>query len=1483
MRARSAPVAVCLIAFSALAACSGADRPASGHPVADAVAAPSHVLSAAPPAARTGSRPRVVPGEYLVKFRIPTDAAYAAARIRAASLRLHASFRSVPGLHLVKAEPGASTGAARAALAADPSVEYVEPNYVVHADAVPDDPMFPRQWALHNTGQTGGSSTANPDIGAVAAWDITTGSSDVVVAVIDTGIDYTHVDLAANIFVNPGECAKDGIDHDGNGYVNDCHGINAITGSGDPMDDYFHGTHVAGIIGAAGNNATGVSGVNWNVTLLPCKFLDSSGNGSDATAITCLDYVAAMKDRGVNIIATNNSWGGSNYSRALADAIVAQRQRGILFVTAAGNDSTDNDQLPQYPCSYDLANVICVAATYDSISFQFSNYGRGTVHLGAPGEAILSTVPNNGYDTYDGTSMATPFVTGVLALLKAQDPTRDWRALRNLTLATTVPPTQYSIPTLTGGRVNAANALTCAGSVVEARMRPAIFEPITLAVGAVLRLEALNINCANPNGPVVVTVAETGQSVTLVDDGSGVDEVAGDGIYAGTWTAPAAGTYTLTFPGRAGDVVTVQVDPLLKPGFPVQMLQTPDLNGIVETANVPLVVGHIDADPRLAILAPGGTAGPLYAWKPDGSAAPGWPNYDVGEVVEVSIGALAGDPSGHQIVAAGLYGGVRLYAGDGTPLPGWPQTSANVWYPAPMIDLDGDGRDELILYPARHADGSLVNSTLTIPVMAPNTVQVSGAAAVADLDADGQPDFVVADSVNIYASNAQGILAGFPVATPDHSAGGPLYPVIGDVVGDGTPKIIVPTVTWSNGAGYLVVNILSNRGVVLRSLRTTEAVTNNMVALADLDGDGIPEIIAATGTTVYVWKGDGTPLPGWPVSLGAGTIAGSVAVGDVDGDGYPDVALISGTYINGVAPRAGLVHVYDRHGKPLPGFPRPIKSTITFGTPAVADLDGTGRNQLVVAATPDFGLRDAVYVYDLHGSGPFGPPEWGQYMGGPEHRGYYELGKNLPNDAFLTAQAHGSGSISSGDGAIQCGASCSHRYRKGTTVSLFATAAPGASFSAWFGPCAGQGNPCTVAVNRYTPVAADFASPLAITLTGSGTGTVNSSPSGLACPGTCSVQFPARSTVTLTASAAPGNAFAGWSGACSGLAPTCTVVIDGGKAVQARFVDHWQLTLSYAGTGQARIVSSPAGIDCGTGCSAGFAPATVVTLTATPAGDTYLSDWGVPGCQYYVPTCTLTMNADTSAVVSLAPKPTISVTLNGSGSVQASWWQPPPSMQQNVVKCSANCVIPVDPGVQVEFDVMPASGWSVASLQGDCTATATPCYLTLDSAKVVTVNFAAKPTVTVSVAGSGHGTVTSSDFMLNCAPTCSDAVAAGTMLTLTATPDTNSTFDHWSGACSGSQPTCTLTVNVNTTAGASFTAKPSSGGGGGGGQTGGGGQSGGGGGIDPATLTFLGVLALARRLHGRPHGVPGPGVAARAEPAAILRSSRLRSRHPMIG
>jgi len=301
-------------------------------------------------------------------------------------------------------------------LSKNPNVKYAEPNFIYTTTSVPNDERYSELWAHSNT------STPGADMSSEAAWDISTGDSDVIVGVIDTGVDYTHEDLADNVWTNPAEIAGDGIDNDGNGYIDDVHGINAIDGSGDPMDDGDHGSHVSGTIGAKGNNGVGVTGVNWDVSIIGCKFLSGAGSGTTADAIECIDYMVALKDSGVNIIALNNSWGGGGFSQALEDSIAAAGEADILFVAAAGNAGTDNDTGAHYPSNYELPNVLSVASTdnTDGLS-SFSSFGLTSVDMAAPGSAILSTIPG-GYATFSGTSMATPQVVGGAALAYSINP-----------------------------------------------------------------------------------------------------------------------------------------------------------------------------------------------------------------------------------------------------------------------------------------------------------------------------------------------------------------------------------------------------------------------------------------------------------------------------------------------------------------------------------------------------------------------------------------------------------------------------------------------------------------------------------------------------------------------------------------------------------------------------------------------------------------------------------------------------------------------------------------------------------------------------------------------------------------------------------------------------------------------------------------------------------------------------------------------------
>lgn len=344
-------------------------------------------------------------------------------------------------------------------------VAFCHPNFLYHAvNSRPNDPFFEYLWGLENTGQENG--TGDADVDAPEAWDLAQGSEDVVVAVIDTGVDYDHPDLRANMWTNPGEVPGNGIDDDGNGYVDDLHGWNAQGNNGNPQDDNGHGTHVAGTIGAVGNNNLGVTGVAWRVSIVALKFLTAEGGGSTVDAIECLDYVHRLRDRGVNIIATNNSWGGVPVmDRALYEAVQRSHQRGILFVAAAGNEGRNNDVQPDFPSNFDLPNVISVAATdrNDRLA-DFSNVGAANVDLAAPGVEILSTVPrfvdpSLPYRFLSGTSMAAPHVTGAVVLLKSHIPSLGHLAIKERMLGTGDPLTSLQGRTVTGRRLNVHNAL----------------------------------------------------------------------------------------------------------------------------------------------------------------------------------------------------------------------------------------------------------------------------------------------------------------------------------------------------------------------------------------------------------------------------------------------------------------------------------------------------------------------------------------------------------------------------------------------------------------------------------------------------------------------------------------------------------------------------------------------------------------------------------------------------------------------------------------------------------------------------------------------------------------------------------------------------------------------------------------------------------------------------------------------------------------
>ena len=329
--------------------------------------------------------------------------------------------------------------------------------YINHpTPGLPDDPQFADQWALDNQGQENGKAGA--DIHALEAWKKTHGSEEVVVAVLDSGVDYTHLDLRSNMWLRPDNVPA--YFDDELGSFNDQQGYNGTDPLTDPMDDNGHGTHCAGIIGAEGDNSEGIAGINWHVQIMPLKFLGRGGFGTTADAIKAINYAIDRKKHGVNIRVINASWGSTQNSKALEDAIRAAGDAGILFVAAAGNDGSDNDRRPHYPSNYDLPNVISVAALdrNDQLA-TFSNWGLKSVHVAAPGKDILSTWLGDAYRDASGTSMAAQQVSGVAALILAKEPNLSVERLKDRILKSVDKLDGLNGKVASGGRIDAAKAV----------------------------------------------------------------------------------------------------------------------------------------------------------------------------------------------------------------------------------------------------------------------------------------------------------------------------------------------------------------------------------------------------------------------------------------------------------------------------------------------------------------------------------------------------------------------------------------------------------------------------------------------------------------------------------------------------------------------------------------------------------------------------------------------------------------------------------------------------------------------------------------------------------------------------------------------------------------------------------------------------------------------------------------------------------------
>jgi subtilisin family serine protease len=982
------------------------------------------LLSGAVAAAQTGQPgPRHAPDSILVRFKAAAPPSEQAQAHALAGGSVHRSFTLVEGLQVVRVPRGMTVKDAIERYQRHPAVLYAEPNWIVRHQASPNDPRFADLWGLNNTGQSGGVPDA--DIDAVEAWNLTTGSASVVVAVIDTGIDPNHPDLTANLFRNTADCNSNGVDDDGNGQIDDCFGINTAANTSSPLDDNNHGTHVSGTIGAAGNNGVGVVGVNWTVRIMACKFLTASGSGSVADAIDCLEYVKLMKDRGVDIVATNNSWGGGGFSQALFDAIEAHLQRGILFVAAAGNNASSNDVTPFYPAGYQLPNVLAVAATtrFDSLA-SFSNFGRQTVSLGAPGDTILSTTPNNSYSFFSGTSMATPHVTGVAALLKSQDPSRDWRAIKNLILAggDTIP---ALASTVTRKRLNAAGALTCSNATVLSRLQP-VGASISSAIGTPVDLAALNINCASPNGNVVVTVDPGGQQVTLLDDGLGADRAAGDGIYSGRWIPTAVGTYTITFPG--GDQVTAQVL------GSYQVSQTASAYRTIAGVNL-----NLDDD--------------AVAF--------------VGSPFMIPFGG-------------GRFNGVFVSANGNASFTGGFATSANAGLPTLQIPtLIAPWWDDL--FPV---SGTAQNVFWDVLGSAPNRELViewrDVRVSACQTDATATIKFQI-----VFFESSDNVLFNYA----DTSVGGACASA--DRGGAATVGLQTSTqsaVQWSFNTPSLSDGLSLLWSTLPPTRMSVTPTSRNFGTVA----------LGSSEDRIFTVQ-----------NLGSGVLSGSATTSApfsvVSGGAYSLAAGQSQTVTVRFTPVAVGTSSTNVSFTGASGSARTVIGTAIAVSPAAAPAG--------LAATPASAGQINLTWQDTNGN---------------ETETRIER-KTGAAGTFAQIAAPAAGVLAFSDTGLLAATTYVYRARACNAVG------------------------CSPYSNEATATTPGPAVALNLTVRGSAAGAVTSSPAGLNCAATCSVNFPSGTVVTLTPAPSARARFKSWSGACSGTATTCTVTLTDVRSVTATF------------------------------------------------------------------------------------------------------------------------------------------------------------------------------------------------------------------------------------------------------------------------------------------------------------------------------------------
>ena len=1029
-----------------------------------------------------------VPGEMLVKFRNENDAVDAGRGMKDARGHLktshhrlneiftrfginngrrpfaRAKLKSLAKVVKLTTQAG-NLKEALAALREQPEVEYAELNMIVHTQTAPNDTYYSSSGAW---GQSFRDLWGLQSISAETAWDTSQGDG-VLIAVVDSGLDYNHEDIASNVWSNDGEVGLDGngndkrtngIDDDGNGLIDDWRGWDFVTidgnpGDNDPMDNHGHGTHVSGTIGAIGNNELGVIGVAPHARIMAVKGLDANGSGSIEDLSSAIIYAA---DKGASVI--NLSWGGSGPTpQTLIDAIsYAHNVKGAVVVAAAGNSNQDVGTQVNgfYPAC--IRDVIAVAAVnHLDAKASFSNFGA-KIDVTAPGggdtgagvqpdRSILSLLSSQAgsamtgsgqlivgtkYLRQSGTSMASPHVAGVAALIRAQHPEFSPEQVRQTLRSGADDIGAVGFDTQFGyGRLNASRSLTITAPLAAELISPAgtlsglSQVDVTGSVGGA-NLSSWRLEYGAGTAPSSWTLITT--SSTTINAGT-----------FATWNLSGIndGTYTLHLVAQAQtgesyeDRLTVVLDGLvITDPSPLSVSitrgeQAITIRGTVASANfarygigILATRSNTFVNASAITLTNGGLQpvhdGVLGTWNTTGAAPdtyqifvteiftnnssvfkstkivldstlhPGWPmdigllgNGIVSFALTNHIDAADIDGNGTKDIIIGYNNQVSILDHTGAQLPGWPQridsqnNGAHIQISPAVADLDGDGSPEILA--ANDLNQIFVwraNGTL-LPGWPKSLAWFSTNIAVDDLTGDGQKEIIITTfgSVRVFDKNGT-MLPGWPVFT--NASNSP--PAIGDVDGDGQKEIVVATLTGPTNLYMIKANgfVMPNWPKAINPQLASNFVAWSYPVLGDLDGDGTMEcVIGSANGFVYAFRADGSNVPGWPQATKPVGV-NAPAIGDIDGDGVPEVVAGNDRIIENGA-NANYLFAWHADGTALPNWPvkydRQIGiSSFGYGAPALADLDQDGRADVIVSSDTTSGSCSAVNAYKFDGS-----------------------------------------------------------------------------------------------------------------------------------------------------------------------------------------------------------------------------------------------------------------------------------------------------------------------------------------------------------------------------------------------------------------------------------------------------------------------------------------------------------------------------------